>query len=126
MRISDWSSDVCSSDLPPGRPTVFSAPSVGVLLVVQSFWLLVSSRSTREKMWWLPVNWPLKVSKFRFSRSEPKPPGRPSRFGGPLRSDQDGKGLGWGKGCSVVVIFVVAGSIKKKKKQKANRHCEHS
>src|SRR3546814_11059769 len=27
MRISDWSSDVCSSDLPPGRPQRFDQPA---------------------------------------------------------------------------------------------------
>src|SRR3546814_9320012 len=44
MRISDWSSDVCSSDLVPARPIKFavyviSALSAGIAGIVQTGWL---------------------------------------------------------------------------------------
>src|SRR3546814_3146963 len=54
MRISDWSSDVCSSDLDP--LVVFGLPRTGTMIVYDLLCLDPAARAPREWEWYIP--WP--------------------------------------------------------------------
>src|SRR3546814_20071767 len=101
MRISDWSSDVCSSDLPPElRRTAGSPPQ----------FLFRYSHQQPE--------YPDTDAAERRSRSRNR--GRLADFAwrvpGPKRQfiDENGKASCRERGCPYVVLSVVAGSLKKK------------
>src|SRR3546814_18492387 len=114
MRISDWSSDVCSSDLSPGGLIVFER-----LLFVAA--LLLASRAAEAR----PQE-PLQPLKDRYchavtAATDPIVAPAPSRFtcgGEPSGyADGDRKSVVQGKRGTVRVIYGGRRVIKKKKKK---------
>src|SRR3546814_9984150 len=56
MRISDWSSDVCSSDLPTLRPAATALVALGYVLYALGA-ALVLRRYLRQRGWRLAEDW---------------------------------------------------------------------
>src|SRR3546814_16370323 len=131
MRISDWSSDVCSSDLlgvrlliasavppdaavetsgEPGAPMV--KPGCGQSISNRSC-LACNSRDTKMR----PLS-PLRIGGME-TRIPSRVPSRLIRCSGPPRNGvrEIGRGSGRGRGGQYVSSQVVAGSVKKQYKQ---------
>src|SRR3546814_18569441 len=114
MRISDWSSDVCSSDL--------TLVDLKAKRSIEQAWL-------QSKCGWSPfegkpiTGWPMATVirghvAMRDGELLGGPTGRPVRFAGTLGHGEIGRASGRGGVGQAVEVWVGAGTLKKKKKDK--------
>src|SRR3546814_16461066 len=132
MRISDWSSDVCSSDLGGGARlaaagNLFGRPAVkrrawplallAPLLVGAEKPTLVPDVSQRD----IEIAYSFTGAELLLFGAILYPGGRvPDAKDAP--AEEIGRASWWARGCQYVSILVVADSFKKKTKQKDKNH----